>query len=271
VPALAAQAGAVAKELARRIAAAKAADDAAARLTALLGQDWRPLGHVTAARADELQAAFAAGKAVQGGDPLAAVTWLQRAAHVREGAARLEGALLYAEALGSPARLSLQVAQLPRRPGDRWVGLPETPKQPIRGGRLSLVAQAAAPPKPVGNPLVGLVVDEWTEVIPAATQVTGLSFHFDQPNSRAPQAILVAVPPTEDRVWNLDTLEAVLLETLDLADVRLADPAALARAGSTATVPGAGHYLPALYLASSPADETVTTDLERVAAPSPTS
>jgi hypothetical protein len=266
---LAAQAAAVAKELARRTTAAAAANGAAARLTALLGPDWRPLGHVTAAAPGELQAAFAASGTVQGGDPMAAVVWLQRAAHVREGAARLDEALLYAEASATPEQLSLHVAQLPFRPGDRWVGLPATAEQPIQGGRLSLVAHASAVPPP-GKPVVGLVVDEWTEVVPAATQVTGLSFHFDQPNSRAPQAILLAVPPTEDRVWNLDTLEAVVLETLDLADVRLADPAALGRAGSTATVPGAGHYLPALYLASSPADGTVTTDLGRVAAPSPT-
>jgi hypothetical protein len=265
--ALAAQAAAVARELARRTSAAAAVDDPGARLTALLGPDWRALGHVTAPGADGLQAAFAASNAVQGGDPLASLTWLLRAAHVREGVGRIDDALLYAEALGSPEQVSLHVAQLPYRPGDRWVGLPATADQPIQGGRLSLVAQAAAAPKPAAGPLVGLVIDEWTEVVPASTQVTGLSFHFDQPNSRAPQAILLAVPPTEDHVWNLETLESVVLETLDLADVRLADPATLARAGSTAAVPGAGHYLPAIYLASSPADETVTTDLGRVAAP----
>jgi hypothetical protein len=261
---LGSQAGAVGRELARRLEAAGAADDAAGRLTALLGPDWRTLGRVTAAAADELGSAFAASDGVQGGDPLAAVTWLQRAAHVREGVARLDDALLYADALESPERLGLRVAQLPYRPDDRWVGLPETPDRPIEGGRLSLVAQSPVLPA-ADRPLAGLVVDEWTEVVPAATQVTGLGFHFDQPNSRAPQAILLAVPPTEDHVWDLDTLEAVLLETLDLADIRLADPAALA--GAAASVPGVGHYLPAVYLASAPADETITTDLGRVTAP----
>jgi hypothetical protein len=42
--------------------------------------------------------------------------------------------------------------------------------------------------------------------------MTGLSFHFDQPSSRAPQAILLAVPPTEERLWSLSALEAVVLE-----------------------------------------------------------
>jgi hypothetical protein len=206
---------------------------------------------------------------LQGGDPLAAATWLERAAHVREGVARIDGALLYAETLGSPERLSLHVAQLPHRPGDRWAALPATPEHPIEGGRLSLVVQAETVPFSADGLVAGLVVDEWTEVVPAATQVTGLSFHFDQPNSRAPQAILLAVPPTEEGVWKLETLEAVVSETLDLAELRLADPDALARAGSAAAMPGAGHYLPAIYLASSPADETVTTDLGRVTAPAP--
>jgi hypothetical protein len=216
--------------------------------------------------ADEVRASFAAGDELQGGDPLAAATWLARAAHVRDGAARLDGALLYAESLGGLAGLDLHVAQLPHRAGDRWAALPATPDRPMEGGRLSLVAQAPVRPLSGGDAVVGLVVDEWTEVVPAATQLTGLAFHFDQPNSRAPQALLVAVPPTEEGVWSLDALEAVVLETLDLAELRLADPDSLARSGFAAAMPGAGHYLPAIYLASSPADATVTTDLARLAA-----
>jgi hypothetical protein len=268
--ALRAQADAVAQELDRRRAAAAAATDDAAKIVAVLGPDWRVLGRVTPAGGAELGAAFAASDELQDGDSLAAMTWLERAAHVRDGVARLDGALLYAESLGSPERLDLHVAQLPHQPGDRWAALPATDDHPIQGGRLSLVAQAASQPFSAANAVVGLVVDEWTEVVPDATQVTGLSFHFDQPNSRAPQAILLAVPPTEEGVWSLDALEAVVLETLDLADVRLADPDALARAGFASAMPGAGHYLPAVYLASSPSDLTVTTDLGRVTAPAQT-
>jgi hypothetical protein len=230
---------------------------------------------VTPAGGAEIAASFAASTALQGGDPLAAVTWLQRAAHVREGVSRLERTLLYAQALGSPEQLALRVAQLPHRPGDRWGALPGE----AIGGRLSLVAQTAAAPA-AGAALAGLVIDEWTEVIPARTQVTGLAFHVDQPNSRAPQAILLAVPPTEDHVWSLAALEAVVLETLDLARLRLVDLEALGRtsAALAAPAPGAaavvipqtGHYLPATYLAAAPADATVTTDLARVTAAPPT-
>ena len=72
------------------------------------------------------------------------------------------------------------------------------------------------------------MVDEWTEVIPDRTQLTGVSFHVDQPAARAPQAILLAVAPNEAHVWSLATLEATVLETLDLARLRLVDAEALA-------------------------------------------
>jgi hypothetical protein len=238
----------------------------------VLGDGFRLLPRVTAS---EFAASLADSTTLQAGDPLASVTWLQRAAHVREGAGRLETALMYAEAAGSPQPLRLRVAQLPRRTGDRWVGLAATPQQPITSGRLSLVVQSAATAPPAsGTPLAGLVVDEWTEVVPDRTQLTGVSFHADQPAARPPQAILLAVPPTEGHVWSLTALEATVLETLDLARLRLVDAEALA-APTGPPPPGAsaaprlGHYLPAIYLASVPAADTVTTDLGRVAAPTP--
>ena len=55
-----------------------------------------------------------------------------------------------------------------------------------------------------------------------------MSFHVEQPAARAPQAILLAVAPDEAHVWSLATLEATVLETLDLARLRLVDGEALA-------------------------------------------
>ncbi len=65
-----------------------------------------------------------------------------------------------------------------------------------------------------------------------------------------------------------------MLETLDLARLRLVDGEALgsptvASPTGTAVVPRLGHYLPAIYLAAAPAADTVTTDLGRVTAPAP--
>lgn len=261
-------AGAALAELDRRLAAAAVATDAPGRVAAALGDGFRLLPRVAGG---DVAASLADSDALQGGDPLAAVTWLQRAAHVRDGASRLETALLYAEAAESPQRLRLRVAQLPRRESDRWVGLPATPQQPIENGRLSFVVQSGALPAE-GAPIAGLVIDEWTEVVPDRTQLTGISFHVDQPDARAPQAILLAVAPDEAHVWSLQNLEACVLETLDLARLRLVDGEALMAPTLTSTpaaVPRLGHYLPAIYVASAPAEDTVTTDLGRVSVPVP--
>ena len=65
-----------------------------------------------------------------------------------------------------------------------------------------------------------------------------------------------------------------MLETLDLARLRLVDGEALAAPAAPpppghAVAPRLGHYLPAIYLAAAPAADTVTTDLGRVTAPRP--
>jgi hypothetical protein len=257
-------------EMDRRLREVADAESHSARVAAALGNGFHLVPRLTLPA--DVAASFAASTTLQGGDALASVTWLQRAAHVREGASRLEETLLCAEAAGSREALSLHVTQLPHRLEDRWAALPG----PAAGGRLSIVAQASASPSSAA-PVAGLVVDEWTEVIPERTQVTGVSFHVDQPNSRAPQAILLAVPPTEEHVWSLDALEATVLGTLDLARLRLVDLEALGRAddgtaidpstGAALVLPRPGHFLPATYLAAAPSDRTVTTDLGRVTAP----
>jgi hypothetical protein len=237
-------------QLDRRRTAVAAAKTPAEQVAAVLGDGFPLLPRIAAA-----EFSLAASTELQAGDPLAAVTWLQRAAHVRDGAARLETALLGAEATASPQRLNLKVAQLPRTSPDRWIALPG----PASGGKVSLVVQTTS-----GTPqatLAGLVVDEWTEVIPDATQMTGVAFHVPQPAARAPQAILLAVAPDEGHVWSFSALEATVLETLELAQLRLVDAEALAAMPTSA--PRLGHYLPATYVASGPSD-TVTSDLTAV-------
>ena len=88
--------------------------------------------------------------------------------------------------------------------------------------------------------VAGLLVDSWVEVVPADQQVTGIAFHCDDPTTRAPQGILLAVRPDDFPEWTLEAVEGSILEALDLAKLRLVDPDALS---------ALGHYLPALYFA----------------------
>jgi hypothetical protein len=75
-----------------------------------------------------------------------------------------------------------------------------------------------------GRPLAGLVVDEFTEIVPSPAETTGIAFHYEPPTAMAPQAVLLAVPPVIGEDWTVGGLNQVLLETLDLAHVRAIAP-----------------------------------------------
>jgi hypothetical protein len=194
------------------------------RFRIVFGQDFLALPRVTAANAAQLNESFAASLSLQGQDPLAAVTWFQRAAYVRPGATRLNEAMLYAETVGSAA-LRFHVGQLPYQPQDRWVALPPAPDKPLPRGRISLVAHvSSAQPLRFDQPFAGLLIDEWVETVPSPRETTGVTFHYDQPNSAPPQALLLAVPSDRRTTWDLNSLEAVLHETMDLARLRAVAP-----------------------------------------------
>jgi hypothetical protein len=262
---LAAQASAALGEIDRRLADLAAAAAAAAdetdgtrrdrlqqRLGMVFGQGFVALPRFTAANAADL-AASRADASLHADDPLAAYTWLQLMERVRPPLARLGRPMQEAEALGSGEGLNLSIAQIPHVPGQRWAGLPQGDTAAdgpgVPDGCASLVLQGA--PADLAGQLCGLLVDEWTEVVPSRNETTGIAFQYDPPDACAPQAILLAVPPVIGEPWQVGTLNRVLLETLDLARLRGVDPAAL---GDVA------HYLPAIYLAFNVNADAVSTD-----------
>ena len=106
---------------------------------------------------------------------------------------------------------------------------------------------------------MGLLVDEWNEIIPFPAEQTALAFHYDDPGAEAAQAVLIAVPPTDAANWDLETLLDTLNETLDLAKLRAVDGELLPF----------GQLLPAIYMASNPRTDTVSTDLRNILQRSP--
>lgn len=227
-----------------------------ARLAEALGAGFKvvPRFKLPPAKAAELAASFARSTDLQGGDPKAATTWIQRVARVRDGVSRLESVLLYGAALGR-LDFDFDVAQLPHGATDRWVALaPETGRVPA--GRVSIVAKRSSGFDATGS-LAGLSVDDWVEVIPSQAENTGVTFHFDAPGAEPPQAWLLAVHPDPvggGPMWGLETLEAILRETFELAELRAVDEDALR---------GTGQFLPAAYFASNTAGDTVSTDFLR--------
>ena len=263
------QAGSIRKELTERVAqltalatgfntSSKTVEDrrdyALAGLRIVFGKAFVVLPRFTVGNAAELEKALADSAKVQDGDPFASTTWFQRMARVRDGVARLNATLNYSDALKTGEKLKLTIAQLPYGASDRWVGLPFKAGQSLPGGKLSLTVQSAAPVD-VRQPLAGLLIDEWVEVVPSATETTGIALQYDQPNAAPPQTILVAVPPEIESPWTVWSLQQVLLETLDLARIRAVDPDALDEVG---------HYLPALYFAFNTAGDTVSTDFTTI-------
>lgn len=269
---LVSQAGAIAIEMASRLARAAALDAAfdragasatdqrdhdVERLGTLFGKGFVVLPRFTAGDPGEIAQAFAASDAVQGGNPGEAVQWFRRMTRVRPGVTRMGDAFLYADALGGTDVLDLSVGQLPFQVGDRWIGLPIDDNQPVEANRVSLVA-SLPDSFDASAPVAGLVVDEWVETLPSPTETTGLTFHFDQPDARAPNAVLIAVPPDPRKPWDLGTLENIVLETLDLVKIRAVDTHALT---------DLGQFLPALFFTFNPEHRTVSTDFTRAAGP----
>ncbi|WP_369133618.1 hypothetical protein [Modestobacter sp. I12A-02662] len=256
------QADVVAQELARRQAAlAQVTADGVQpdidRLRAVFGAAFTVLP--TCAVPPPFRTALAGSTAAQGGDSRAAAGWLHRVARVRRGADRFVTALSCAEACDTGASLRLSVVQLPHAAGERWLGLPLAGEPP--GSRLSLLVHA--PDGAGGDSAVGLVVDEWTEVIPSTAETTGVSFHFDAPGASAAQAVLLAVSPDERGRWSTELLEDTLFEALALAHLRTVDLEAL-RPTEPDAMTDVGQLLPAAHLAANvEVGDAIATDLTR--------
>jgi hypothetical protein len=180
--------------------------------------------------------------------------WLMGAARVRPPLDLWRRASLYATALGA-REATWTVAQLPYRPGDAWAGLPFSASSgPPRAGLVSLILDCVATP-PAGGLWAGLMLDEWNEIVPSATAGTAVAFHYRSAAAQAPQAVLLAVPPSRGGQWDLETLLDIVNETLDLAHVRAVDASL---AGSLS------QFLPAAMLAYNTAGDTVSTDFRLV-------
>jgi hypothetical protein len=133
---------------------------------------------------------------------------------------------------------TVAAGQAPLLDDDPWVALHRP--RPGSGGRVAVAAITHGAVDP-GTSVVGLVVDQWAERIPADDQVTGVAFHFDAPSAEAPQTMLLAVPP-EGRGWSVDLVLDTMLQTIEwmqLRTVAVDDLGDYGHALPTTFVPGA--------------------------------
>jgi hypothetical protein len=153
----------------------------------------------------------------------------------------------------------LRVAQSPAAAYGTWVGLPfpqsRPPTVPLTSMVIELAGAAAGDAEPdASGSLAGLLVDDWTEVVPRRLErhdpkhpdadpelvdvtTSGVAINANAPAARPPQAILLALSP-DGADWNGERLVQLLDETMALARMRTL---------TLQQIPFIGRYLPALY------------------------
>ncbi|SFF10847.1 hypothetical protein [Nitrosomonas sp. Nm166] len=166
--------------------------------------------------------------------------WLYGIARVREKMGHVEKTAIMAEALADKT-LALEPVQLPYRANDSWLALEYPDATKITEDKLLYTAHYAAPFDST-RPQCGLLLDEWTEVIPGTEETTGLTFHYDRPNTEPPQTLLLATPADFTGKWRWQDLVDTLHDTLDLAKKRAVEPEQIDRTSYA-------RFLPALVSA----------------------
>lgn len=204
-------------------------------LRLLLGEEFPILPLFTPANQAELAASRADREALLAGDPFVPLTWMQQMATTRPEVDALVSVLTASDLLGTGISADdIHVMQLPHVPGQAWAALTRPESSPL----LALVAVGRSDPD---QPVAGLICDGWSEIIPARSETTGLTFHYDAPAARPPQAILVAVPPDLSKVgWSFEAALDSVLESFELMKLRAVGPRQIRALG--------GGILPALYL-----------------------
>ncbi|MGE5830970.1 MAG: hypothetical protein ACM30G_21795 [Micromonosporaceae bacterium] len=231
-----------------------------AALKALLGDDVLavPEFTATAALAAQLRDARTDSPAlvshlVTAGRDFPVDDWLHGVARVREAPRLWERVMVLSEALRGIDLPTLTPIQLPFRAGDHWLGMEFAPGTAITEDRLLYTAQYGNAP-PSDQQRCGLLLDEWTEVVPAEHETTGIALDLDRPDTEPPQAMLLVVPPVRTGAWQVDDLVAAITETFELARLRAVEPEHL---DDTAYA----QLLPATVMSATRRPITISTDL----------
>ncbi len=155
--------------------------------------------------------------------------WLYGMARVREKMGQLESGIMLMDAL-SGHQPALDPLQFPYRPDDVWLGLEHPNTWPgttepfaIDEDKLLYTGHFSAGFDPA-LPQCGVLIDEWTEMIPARDETAGLAFHYDRPNSEPPQTLLLATPSDFTGSWVWSDLVDAVRETFALARKRAVEP-----------------------------------------------
>jgi hypothetical protein len=145
--------------------------------------------------------------------------WLTVLAAVRPQLARLEAVQLAGDPLESWSS----------SPGDPWQQAAVAANslarrtKPIEEIGVPRLFAAYGPSGAISTPRIAVgIVDAFGEAVPMRERDTHAAFGFNAPAARAPQAILLAVPPSDGRRLDDDLLHRILTETRELMVARTA-------------------------------------------------
>ncbi|MFG1932658.1 hypothetical protein ACGFK1_18745 [Mycobacterium sp. NPDC048908] len=151
------------------------------------------------------------------GDGLA--DWIRDIGRVRPAVRLADDALTASELEAGRAPTGFVVTQAPATASPPWIAVSRC------AARASAVL--AVDGEISATSMTGLVFDSWSEALPregrepgSADEVAGVAFHTARPDARAPQAILLAVPPDRSRGWHVEDIHAAVEEAFELAQVR---------------------------------------------------
>lgn len=157
--------------------------------------------------------------------------WFAGIARVRENAWYFENSLSLMSGFKPENSIELKPLQIPFRENARWLAMKFIKKdedfdkyiESLEGDSLLYTAHFATDFDQI-NPISGIVIDEWTEVIPFKNETTGIAFHYDQPNSEPPQTMLLLTPSHISGSWGWEDVIGALVETLAMAKKRAVEP-----------------------------------------------
>jgi hypothetical protein len=166
--------------------------------------------------------------------------WIEKASYVRPRLRFLEEIITYNQILES-ANFSFYCDETKFR---QSADLLAENKKEVNPLSMILAISTATGEQEDSDPppsLAGVVADEWTDKIVSKVQDTYVTFHYDAPNTEAPQCLLLAVSPNDLHTWNEENIFKVILETLEIVKLRAVDYRSLRELR---------HFLPAMVLNS---------------------
>lgn len=202
-----------------------------------------PKFHIRQAEQTMLNPAFTLSSTLlndHSGNNLLTDEWLSSIARVRKNAAAYELLSYTASAINFDSFYNrpIKALQLPYSSAgdDRWLGASVTNTDFIQPGYVSIGASMPED-NTVTDWQAGLLVEEWIDVIPNREETTGVSFHHDQPNAKAPQCLILGLTPRITGSWQWQDLVDMMNETFDLAKKRGLDYEAIAQTPAAQVIP----------------------------------